>query len=87
LKLKVCDLLFLLADEETERLNVLSHVAISGSELTHLVALLAAQRGNRGFEFVHAVAVGKHSCVAAIALFYCGAKCVELLWYPVERRA
>jgi hypothetical protein len=42
LKLKLCDLLFLLADEETERLNVLSHVATSGSELTNLVALLAA---------------------------------------------
>jgi hypothetical protein len=44
-KLRPCDLLFLLADEQAERLNVLSHVALGGSELSHLISLSAAQHG------------------------------------------
>ena len=36
---------------------MLSHVAIGGSQVSHLVALPSAQRGNLGFEFANAIGI------------------------------
>jgi hypothetical protein len=49
--------LFLLADDQAECLDVLSHVAIGGAQVTRLVALPFAQRGNFGFELADAIGI------------------------------
>jgi len=73
-------------NEQAECLNVLSHVAIGGAQVSHLVALPTTQRRNLRFEFADTVGVWQRSCVVTIVLFQCGPKSVEQLRRPVERR-
>jgi hypothetical protein len=79
LKLKLYDLLFLLADKQAECLNMLSHVAIGGLQAAYLVALPTARYGNLRFEFADAIGVWKRSWGVAIALFRRSTKSVEQL--------
>ncbi len=84
--LKLCDPLFVVTDEQAERLNVLGHVAIGGPQVTQFVALPTAQHGNLDFEFADAVGIWKRSCVVTIVLFQRRTKSVEQLRYPIEHR-